>query len=302
MRPHRIRAPGFFFHVTARGNNRQDIFQTDEDKSDYMDRITNIFPSCQIRLLSFTLMTNHVHLLLQDVRGGGLPPAMQRLQGGYAQAWNGRCRRTGHVFGARYHAEPVETESHLVCGSCYIHNNSVEAGLVDDALDYRWSSARAYVDGRSEFSVSTDLILELCGGRKNYASLLKESRALPPAADEHLPEAEQVRELWAVGSAKFRDRLESMVERRSDRRKHLRRPAGLSLEEIWEEVVRRTGIGRQDICGPRRARRISEARALFCALARREGIATTAIAGEIRRTRPAVVQLADSLEKAGQSK
>ncbi|MBI4178627.1 transposase [bacterium] len=298
MNPRRIREPGYYFHVTARGNNRQDIFQTNEDKVDYVRRIGNIFPASQIRLLCAALMTNHVHLLVQDVLGGGLPPAMQRLQGGYAQAWNHRHRRTGHVYGARYHAEPVESEAHLIYGSCYIHNNPVEAGLVTAAEEYRWSSARAYLGQKSEFDVSTDLILELCGGPRNYAVLLRESLALPSTENEHLPGAEQVRELWAAGSVQFRDKLESIVERRSDRRKHHRRPKGLSLEKIWVEVSHRTGIGREDISGPSRSRRITKARAFFCALARREGIATSTIAGEIARTRPAVVQLADSFQKS----
>lgn len=296
MRPHRISAPEFFFHVTARGNNRQDIFQTDIDKLDYLRRMSEAFSSFMIRLLAYCLMTNHLHLLVQDVRGGALPSAMQRLQGGYAQAWNRRYKRSGHVYGERYHAEPVSSESHLVAGSCYIHDNPREAGLVKHARSYRWSSVRAYLGGKTDVPVSTDLILDLCGGPKKYAILLKETENIP-SSEEHLPGATKVRELWTAGLKEFLDDVEPRVERRADRRKPARRPAGLTLEGLWDEVNRRTGITRKEICSPSRVRQISEARALLCTLARREGISATDVAQTLHRTTSAVIHLAESRSK-----
>lgn len=297
MRPHRIRAPGYFFHVTARGNNRQDIFQTDRDKLDYLGRFAKIFSAGQIRLMAYCLMTNHLHLLVQDTIGGALIEGIRRLHGAYAQAWNRRYGRSGHVFGERYHPEVVASESHLVIGSCYVHNNSREAGMVKRAQDYRWSSVRAYLGGSSDIPVSTDLILDLCGSRKKYAELLEESLDAGSDSPEHLPNADKVREIWAVGSEKFRARVESMVERRSDRRNRELRPAGLTLEAVLEKVRERMGVGRAEICSASRVRRISGARALLCALARREGIPAVEIAQAIRRSTSAVVHLAERFEK-----
>src|SRR3989338_3673569 len=149
-RPRRIRVPEFYFHVTARGNNRQRIFRTDADKMDYLQRLAKVLPSFQIRLLVYCLMTNHLHLLVQDARGGGLPFALPKIQGGFAQAWNRRRRRSGHVWGERYYPEPVESDEPLIGGSLYMHTNPNEAGMVTDARAYRWSSVGAYTSGHSD--------------------------------------------------------------------------------------------------------------------------------------------------------
>ncbi len=298
MRPHRIRAPGCIFHVTSRGNNRQDIFQTDEDKLDYLGRIAKIFSAGRIRLLAYCLMTNHLHLLVQDTVGGALRDAIRRLHGAYAQAWNRRYGRSGHVFGERYHPEVVENEAHLVVGSFYIHNNSPEAGMVKRAQDYRWSSVHSYLGGSSDIPVSTDLILDLCGGPERYAELLEESAGAVSETPERLPDTAKVRDMWVAGSERFRERVESMVERRSDRRRRELRPEGLTLDAVLENVREQTGASRDAICNRSRgSRHISAARALFCMLARREGIPAVEISQTLGRSTSAVVHPAERLSR-----
>ena len=181
-------------------------------------------------------------------------------------------------------------------GSCYIHVNPRDAGMVRDAQTYRWSSARAYTGGHSDIPVSTDLILELCGGPKAYTEMLKDSKASLSSDKEHLPDASKIRELWTSGPRHFRDRVENLVERRVERRKLKRRPEGKPLEKIFEEVSQQTGVSYDEVIGPSRTRRVTAARSILCAVARREGIAATEIAGEIRKTRSAVVQLAARYE------
>jgi len=261
---------------------------------DYLQRLAKVLPSFQIRLLVYCLMTNHLHLLVQDARGGGLPFAMQKIQGGFAQAWNRRRRRSGHVWGERYYPEPVESDEHLIGGSLYMHTNPNEAGMVTDARAYRWSSVGAYTSGHSDIPVSTDLILELCGGPRRYAELLKDSQsaAYTNSGGEHLPDATKIRNLWTAGSPPFRERAESLLERRVERRSFNRRPRGKGLDQIIAEVCREKDIGVEELSGPKRTRRISAARSLVCALAEREGIPATEVAGELRLTRSAVTQLA----------
>lgn len=296
MRPRRIVAPETFFHVTARGNNRQAIFRTDDEKQDFLGRIQTIFPSHQIRLMAYEIMTNHFHLLLEDVKGGALPRAMERLEGGYARNWNRRYGRCGHVFGERYHAEVVQTDEHLVVGSCYIHNNCVRACMVRHAAQYRWSSVHAYLGRKSDLEVSTGLILDICGGRKSYARLLRDTEATHEEHGKSLPDAEQVRGLYVSGSEQFRESTRSIVERRSDRRKRAVRPAGMLVEDIWKLVRAKTNVSPQEIKSRRRHRRISLARRMFCALARREGMRAVEIADVIHRTTSAAVRLADSID------
>ncbi len=296
MRAPRIIVPEGFFHVTARGNNRQKIFQTHELKLEYIRRLNDIFPTYKIRMLAYCLMTNHVHLLIQDVTGGGLPSAMERLQGGYAQFWNRRMGRTGHVFGERHKPEPVERDDHLVISSCYIHINPRAAGMVLDVMDYRWSSARAFFGGQSDIPVCPEIILDMCGGVGAYAKLLRETPYQEDRDDDRSPKSRPSRNLWMAGPEEFRKKAESLVERRAERRRLARRPKGVDLEQIWREVEFRCGVGRAAVMGQGRTRKVTKARALFCVLARREGISSTEIAAKLERTVSAVIQLAANVD------
>ena len=92
-------------------------------------------------------MTTHYHLLVQTPQAD-LSAGMQRLNGLYAMRFNARHARRGHLFGARFHAIPVETESHLLETVRYLALNPVRAGACLDARDWPWSSY-AVITGRS---------------------------------------------------------------------------------------------------------------------------------------------------------
>ena len=296
MRAPRIHVPEGLYHVTARGNNRQNIFQTDEFKLEYIRRLNDIFPTYKIRVLTYCLMTNHVHLLIQDVTGVGLPHAMERLQGGYARFWNLSMGRTGHVFGERHRPEPVERDEHAVICSCYIHVNPRDAGMVEDVRDYRWSSVRAFFGGTTDIPVCSEFILELSGGIGAYAKLLRETPYREHCDDDRVPDSHPARNLWMTGPEDFRKKVELLVERRTERRRLARRPRDIDVEHIWREVEERCGVGRGVVLAGGRTRKVSKARAFFCALARREGISTTDIAEKLGKSVSAVIQLASGID------
>jgi hypothetical protein len=68
---------------------------------------------------------------------------MQLLNGRYAQRFNWRHARRGHLFGGRFYSVLVESETHLLAALRYVARNPVEAGLCEHAADWRWSSFRA---------------------------------------------------------------------------------------------------------------------------------------------------------------
>ena len=86
-------------------------------------------------------MTTHYHLLLAATCAG-LSRAMHLVNGVYAQAFNRRHGRTGHLFGARFSARTVEMERHQRAPRIYILNNPVRAGLCDTADGWTWARAR----------------------------------------------------------------------------------------------------------------------------------------------------------------
>src|SRR5437879_551241 len=102
-RPLRIELPGGVYHVTARGNARQDVFRDDADRFAFLDLFEEISSFANWRCHAYCLMTNHYHLLL-ETRDGVLAAGMRQLNGIYAQRFNRRHARVGHVFQGRYTA------------------------------------------------------------------------------------------------------------------------------------------------------------------------------------------------------
>jgi REP element-mobilizing transposase RayT len=105
---------------------------------------------------SFCLMPTHYHLLL-EVLENSLQPGMQRLNGPYAQRFNARHGRSGHLRGDRYAAGPVETDEHMLALLRYQARNPVKAGLCTVPADWTWSSYRGCAGIDNGFVDSTFL-------------------------------------------------------------------------------------------------------------------------------------------------
>jgi REP element-mobilizing transposase RayT len=154
----RIEFPGAFYHVIARGNNRQDIFTDDADRVRYLQCLTEDVLRSKATLYAFALMPNHVHLLVETPHAP-LSSLMQRLQGRYTQYFNRRHSRVGHLFQGRYKAILCDRDVYLLELVRYIHLNPVRTGEVDDPRAARWTSHRAYLEGRASRLVETRLPL-----------------------------------------------------------------------------------------------------------------------------------------------
>jgi hypothetical protein len=89
-------------------------------------------------------MGTHYHLIVQTPRVN-LAAGMQMLNGRYAQRFNWRYRRRGHLFGGRFMSVHIQDETHLMAAHRYVARNPVRAGLCAAPADWRWSSYRALV-------------------------------------------------------------------------------------------------------------------------------------------------------------
>jgi putative transposase len=135
-------------HVTARGNRHQEIFTDRRDQNRYLSAAADALPRFHVRCLSYCLMGNHVHLVLDATRAN-LSHAIHRLNGAYAQWFNARHGLDGHLFQGRFHAVSIVSDWHLLELLRYVALNPVRGGLCAAPGDWRWSSYRALV-GRSE--------------------------------------------------------------------------------------------------------------------------------------------------------
>lgn len=136
--------PGAVHHVTARGNRKQLIFLNDEDRELYLLLLSQAVKRYRWLCLAYCLMDNHVHLLI-EAPDGGLGRGMQRLHGFYAETFNKRHGRSGHLFQGRYGAVRIESEEQMWVTARYIARNPVEAGVCAEPDSWAWSSHAATV-------------------------------------------------------------------------------------------------------------------------------------------------------------
>jgi putative transposase len=140
----RLVIPGWPHHVTHRGNHRQPVFFSDEDRKFYLELLRRQIEAREISLLGYTLMTNHVHHASIPRTEDSLSRAMRVLQRDFARFQNMRCNRTGHLWQSRFFSCPVYDMWELLA---YVELNPVRAGIVENASDWEWSSARAHLTG-----------------------------------------------------------------------------------------------------------------------------------------------------------
>lgn len=141
-RPIRIEFPDALYHVTARGDRRESIFEDDQDRLTFLTTLEQVIKQFNWTCYAWCLMDNHYHLLIQTP-DGNLSKGMRQLNGVYTQASNRRHRRVGHLFQGRFKAILVDRDAYLLELARYIVLNPVRAGMVKAPCDWAWSSYRA---------------------------------------------------------------------------------------------------------------------------------------------------------------
>jgi len=151
-RPLRVEFPGAEYHVSARGNERQNIFRDDEDRRCFLESLAEMTAQFSVQVRVFCLMPNHYHLVVGTPRAN-LSRALGWLQTTYTVRFNRRHRHCGHLFQGRFKAHLVEADAYALSLLRHIHLNPVrkralrslpapeKRRIVDD---YAWSSHRYY--------------------------------------------------------------------------------------------------------------------------------------------------------------
>ena len=136
----RVVLPGLPHHVTQRGVRSQDIFFEDEDRLTYLRHMREQTDLHGVRVLSYCLMRNHVHLILVPNDEKGLARAVGEAHRRYTLGINQRLEVRGYLFQGRFFSCPLD-EEHLLVATRYVLRNPVRAGLVKEAAQWAWSSA-----------------------------------------------------------------------------------------------------------------------------------------------------------------
>lgn len=139
-RPPRIQLANGLYHVTARGVAEYALFCDQGDRRLFIDLLRTTIRRCQWECHAYCLMTTHYHLLVQT-RAPNLAAGMHFLNGRYAQLFNERYGRLGHLFFRRYAATMIGSEEQLAQAWQYVLDNPVRAGLCSRAEDWPWSGS-----------------------------------------------------------------------------------------------------------------------------------------------------------------
>jgi REP element-mobilizing transposase RayT len=127
--------------VTSRGVARTPIYRDSEDYRLFLVLLRIVVERWSWAFHVLCLMPNHLHLVVETT-GPRLSAGMHYANGVYANTFNGRYERSGHLFGDRFHTRLIESEEHLLTACRYVLNNPVRAGLCKRASDWPWSYSR----------------------------------------------------------------------------------------------------------------------------------------------------------------
>jgi REP element-mobilizing transposase RayT len=140
----RIQTPGLIRHVMARGNGRMQIFLDDSDYRRFVFLFGEVVQEFDLECWNYCVMPNHYHATLCPTRPN-LSEAIRRLNSEYAQWWNSRHDRVGHVFQGRFKDQIVQRQDYLLCLCRYVALNPVRAQLCAKPEDWPCSIYAAIV-------------------------------------------------------------------------------------------------------------------------------------------------------------
>ena len=166
--------PGVPHHISHRANGSLVLFPTDRDRCFYL---TNLRSQCLkhgVAVYGYCLMTNHVHLILLPPSEDSLALVMRRTQGSYSRYFNAGRNNRGHVWQERFYSCALG-DAHFVHAIRYVDRNPVRAGLVNDPVNYPWSSAMAHVGIADPFGLIDMDLLKKAVGDLDWRAIIAES-------------------------------------------------------------------------------------------------------------------------------
>ncbi len=309
----RIDAPGSLHHVIVRGIGRRKIFNDDQDRNHFIERLGNILEETQTTCYAWSLIPNHFHLLLRSGKVS-ISTVMRRLLTGYAVAYNRRHRRYGHLFQNRYKSILCQEEPYFLELVRYIHLNPLRAKMVTELthLDKYPFSGHSYVMGKfSNEWQSVKAVLQRFGprvksARRRYRDFV--AQGIEQGKRPDLIGGGLIRSMggWAevkkfreekvpmkgderiLGDSDFINQILSEAEEAFHRHYKLK-AMGIDLDMVAQRVADIVGLEIQDVWASGKYRKIVQARSLLCYWAVRElGESMASMARRLNLSVPAV--------------
>lgn len=141
-RPHRAAAGGYVYHVLNRANAQMTIFANDAEYEAFERVLAEAVERFETRLLAYSIMPDHWHLLLWPRKDGELSQFVGWLTLTHTQRWHSQRQSigSGHVYQGRFKSFPVANDEHFHTVARYVERNPLRAKLVRRAEQWRWGS------------------------------------------------------------------------------------------------------------------------------------------------------------------
>ena len=136
-RGNRYYIPGLIWHITHRCHKKEFLLKFARDRRRWLRWLYEAKKRFGLRILNYTVTSNHIHLLIQDTgHRETLPKSLQLIAGRTAQEYNIRKNRKGAFWEDRYHATAVQGGDRLIRCLVYIDLNMVRAGAVEHPSEW----------------------------------------------------------------------------------------------------------------------------------------------------------------------
>ncbi len=318
----RLDVPGALHHIMVRGIDKTDIFKDDQDRGLFLERLGLNVADGKSTVYAWALMRNHVHILFKSGKDG-ISCVMRKLLTWYAQYYNRRHNRTGHLFENRYKSILCDEDNYLLALVRYIHLNPVRAGIVKtiEELDrYAWCGHRTLV-GKAKYPwMDIEGVMSQFGvthrkAANEYRRFMREGIDQGPVKE--LTGGGLIRSQggWSqVLAMRRRGQQEDFDQRilgggdfvyqilKETEERHLRQlkytRAGKTIKKIIGEECRRSGINPLELRGGGKRRAVSETRATIAMRGREElGLSAAAIARQVGVSTPAITKAIQRMEQ-----
>jgi REP element-mobilizing transposase RayT len=153
-RANRHYIPGYVWHITHRCHKKEFLLKFVTDRRRYLRWIFEAKKRYGLSLLSYTVTSNHVHLLVRDNgHRDVIPRSIQLIAGRTGQEFNKRKGRKGAYWEDRYHATAIEADKHLFQCLVYIDLNMVRAGVVEHPSEWRFCGYNEILAPRQRYAL-----------------------------------------------------------------------------------------------------------------------------------------------------
>ena len=169
-----------------RGNNRNRVFQRDEDYEVFLGLLRKAIDQQPVVLHAYVLMTNHFHLVMTPESPAAIPDAIKEVAGGYTRYFNRVYQRIGTIWNGRYRGIPIQDERYWLTCVRYVELNPVRAGIVRQADEYRWSSYSAHAHGAWPAWLTPHPLYEALGGTAQWRQTAYRAICEAPLPADHL--------------------------------------------------------------------------------------------------------------------